>query len=249
MQPSARVRATDSPVIGKMLSLAKNAKPGLVSLAQGVVFWDPPSSAIEHAKDAMSDQNTHMYCPTSGLPELIEGLKEKLARENALKNVEVIVTSGANQAFTNVVLSLCDSTDGVVLFPPYYFNHIMAFQMTGVSNIVLGEREAETYAPDVGWIDKALSSQSIKMVVITNPCNPTGTVLSRERLEAISAICKKHGCWLVCDNTYEYFIYDNDEVAHSCIEAPHVVNIYSFSKGKLQNPSFFHLLVSFTNRT
>jgi aspartate/methionine/tyrosine aminotransferase len=44
---------------------------------------------------------------------------------------EVMVTSGANQAFVNVVLALCDASDRVVLFVPYYFNHIMALQMTG----------------------------------------------------------------------------------------------------------------------
>jgi DNA-binding transcriptional MocR family regulator len=56
---------------------------------------------------------------------LLAALKEKIATENNLINSSVMVTQGANQAFVNVVLSLCDSDDQVVLFPPYYFNHKM----------------------------------------------------------------------------------------------------------------------------
>ena len=59
---------------------------------------------------------------------------------------EVMVTAGANQAFTNVVLTLLDTQDGIVLFKPYYFNHLMAVQMTGGGpNIILG-RYHFTYA-------------------------------------------------------------------------------------------------------
>lgn len=53
-----------------------------------------------------------------------------------------MVTAGANQAFTNVVLALCDAGDDVVLFAPYYFNHMMALQMTNV-NAVLGQRRSD----------------------------------------------------------------------------------------------------------
>lgn len=54
------------------------------------------------------------------------------------------------QAFANVVLALCDASDTVALFVPYYFNHLMAFQMTGITNILLGPSDPETFYPDLG---------------------------------------------------------------------------------------------------
>lgn len=71
----------------------------------------------------------------------------------------VMVTAGANQAFVNVVLTLLDPGDSVVLFVPYYFNHLMAIQMTGgATNVVYGRCDAGTLHPDLDWLEQHLQS-------------------------------------------------------------------------------------------
>lgn len=87
-----------------------------------------------------------------------------------------MVTSGANQAFTNLVLTLLDPSDAAVLFVPYYFNHLMALQMTGGGHsVVYGRCDPHTWQPDLDWLEQALSGPDPpKMVVLVNPCNPTG---------------------------------------------------------------------------
>ena len=89
---------------------------------------------------------------------------------------EVMVTSGANQAFTNLVLTLLDPSDAAILFVPYYFNHLMALQMTGGGHsVVYGRCDPDTWQPDLDWLEQALSGPDPpKMVVLVNPCNPTG---------------------------------------------------------------------------
>lgn len=89
---------------------------------------------------------------------------------------EVMVTSGANQAFTNLVLTLLDPSDAAVLFVPYYFNHLMALQMTGGGrSVVYGRCDPYTWQPNLDWLEQALSGPDPpKMVVLVNPCNPTG---------------------------------------------------------------------------
>ena len=89
---------------------------------------------------------------------------------------EVMVTAGANQAFTNVVLTLPDPGDRIVLFVPYYFNHLMAVQMTGgAADVVHGRCDPQTWHPDLDWLEQELSQPDApKMVVLVNPCNPTG---------------------------------------------------------------------------
>lgn len=87
-----------------------------------------------------------------------------------------MITSGANQAFINLVAALCDSSDRVVLFKPYYFNHLMAIQMTeGGGNVMYGPCDPLTLHPDLDWLESTISGpKKPKMVVVVNPCNPTG---------------------------------------------------------------------------
>eukprot|EP00879_Flechtneria_rotunda_P018349 GHRR01019246.1.p1 GENE.GHRR01019246.1~~GHRR01019246.1.p1 ORF type:complete len:399 (+),score=104.95 GHRR01019246.1:337-1533(+) len=172
----------------------------------------------------------HSYGPADGLPALKEALEQKVASRNGLPGYEVMVTSGANQAFLNLVLALCDAQDKVVLFKPYYFNHIMALQMTGgAAELVLGPSNPNTLHPDWEWLQQELQGPSPpRVVVVVNPCNPTGILLPKEELQAAADMCKAAGTWLVLDNTYEDFVYEGRE--HHSVAGPNVVSLFSFSK-------------------
>jgi len=159
---SKRIIGTDAPcIVGmqKMMAQIEN-KEDTISLAQGIVYWKPPNDALKRASDAVYKSETSMYGPDGGIAELREKLKEKVKIENLLVNSDIMVTTGANQAFTNIVLTLCDVDDHVVLFPPYYFNHMMAFQMTGVKNILMGERNKDTFYPSSDWVEKTLKQNT-----------------------------------------------------------------------------------------
>ena len=87
-----------------------------------------------------------------------------------------MITAGANQAFVNIVVGLLDASDRCVLFKPYYFNHLMALQMTGgAANVVFGDCDRQTWHPDLDWLEGELAGPNPpKMVVLVNPNNPTG---------------------------------------------------------------------------
>lgn len=127
---------------------------GIYSLAQGVVFWKPPRTVYEAlanaAQENLDDDRAtaggdgaviHTYCPDEGYPPLIASLKHKLEQENGLQSPHVMITSGANQAYVNCVITLMDEINSgsnheeessqiskCVVFEPYYFNHVMAIQ-------------------------------------------------------------------------------------------------------------------------
>lgn len=83
----------------------------------------------------------------------------------------VMVTAGANQAFVNVVLTLLDAGDSVVLFVPYYFNHLMAIQMTGgAANVVYGQCDPATLHPDLDWLEKHLQGPGMLLTGLQNSC-------------------------------------------------------------------------------
>ncbi|KAI4355687.1 hypothetical protein L6164_004435 [Bauhinia variegata] len=224
-----RAVETEMPIMVKMQELLRGAKDA-VSLAQGVVHWQPPKQALDKVKELVWEPSISRYGADEGIPPLKEALVRKLRHENNLHKSSVMVTAGANQAFVNLVLTLCDAGDSVVMFAPYYFNAYMSFQMTGVTKILVGPGNPETLHPDADWLERILleTKPKPKLVTVVNPGNPSGTYIPEPLLKRIADLCKNAGAWLVVDNTYEYFMYDG--LKHSSVEGNHIVNIFSFSK-------------------
>ncbi|CAA6666313.1 unnamed protein product [Spirodela intermedia] len=239
---SRRALETDKPVMVQIQELLRGRKDA-ISLAQGVVYWQPPEAALEKVKQVVWDPLVSRYGADEGL--LSSGRSCSRSLENKLNKSSVMVTAGANQAFVNLVLTLCDAGDSVVMFAPYYFNAYMSFQMTGVTDIIVGPGDPQTLQPDVDWLEKTLSEKNgkpvPKLVTVVNPGNPSGIFIPQPIIQRISDICKSAGVWLVVDNTYD----SSDEphpsnsppqvlhvrrLKHYCIEDSHIVNVFSFSK-------------------
>jgi len=256
---SDRVKTTLDPCVILMKQIISQHadkwtdRGGIYSLAQGVVYWKPPAAALEAvAAAAASDDTLHTYCPDEGTIELRSALIDKLEKENGLENVDIIVTSGANQAYVNCVLTLIDEGDKCVVFRPYYFNHVMAIQMSRGEDSLLVGPTGEDGVPDLDWLRNQLIGDGgdlIKVVTLVNPGNPTGVSLPRSYLEEAVALCREFGVWLIMDNTYEHFDHTGangygdglvsnasssvdavTKVPFWCSSDEHVINIFSFSK-------------------
>jgi aromatic aminotransferase len=256
---SSRVQSTLDPcvvlmkeLIGRYANLWKD-KGGIYSLAQGVVYWKPPPQVSSALVQALQDDESgaltapllHTYGPDEGLPELRNAIQRKIQRENALTNHNVMITVGANQAYTNCILSLVNQDQKVVVFAPFYFNHVMAIQMAlPPESLVVGPC-SDDGIPDLRWLEETLQADpSIHMVTIVNPGNPTGVTLSRHVLQNAVDLCRDHKAWLTLDCTYEYFVNANnsnndnsnnhdDDTSYDlggCFPDPHVIHIFSFSK-------------------
>jgi len=223
-------------------------KGGIYSLAQGIVYWSPPETCNEALQKALQgrldDDDTddasvpllHTYGPAQGIPQLTRALERKIDEENQLSNHHVMVTVGANQAYMNCVLTLLDQNTKAVVFQPYYFNHVMAIQMTcGDSSVVVGPT-SEDGIPNVEWLEETLRNQKgeeskISLVTVVNPGNPTGVSLSKDHLQRIVDLCQQYGVWLVLDCTYEYFTTpSHHQPLATFSDSQHVIHIFSFSK-------------------
>jgi len=235
---SGKIRRTLDPcvvlmkeMIGQYASSWED-RGGIHSLAQGVVYWTPPDSCTTALQQALESEKSdlHMYGPDEGMGDLRAILQHKLAAENRLTDHDVMVTVGANQAYVNCVLTLLQDTDKCVVFKPYYFNHVMALQMTlSETSILTGPSDAAG-VPNMAWLRQQLQDdQNIQMVTLTNPGNPTGVALTRKVLQEAVDLCRAHNCWLVLDCTYEYFTADGQDF-EGCFADPHVIHIFSLSK-------------------
>jgi aspartate/methionine/tyrosine aminotransferase len=234
---SKRSINTDFPTIGAILSMAAKEPEPVSTLCQGMVHWIPPVEAVAmletklHASEKSQVRKMHSYTLDFGNEELREALRVKIERQNKLNRTSfnVIVTQGANQGFASIVSCLCDAGDSAVLFKPYYFNHLMALQLSNVKPVFVECRAKDGYLPDPECLEEALEKDhKIRIVVVCNPCNPTGAVYSKELLDRISQICQERGIWLICDEAYEYFMFDG--ATHYSPQGDHILHLYSFSK-------------------
>lgn len=233
---SSQIRMTDDPCVVLMKQLIQKHQQEyasnhpndstIYSLAQGIVYWEPPIACQTSIIEAFTTTNTpstsklHLYSPDEGLYELRQLLLNKIHNENQLTNHDVIVTSGANQAYMNCVMTLLSSSSSyAVIFAPYYFNHYMALQMTiGTDHILIGNLTSQSdKLPDIQWLreqfiihntETTIPHRRIDMVTITNPCNPTGIAYTKEQIQPFVDLCRQYRCYVVLDATYEYFVHD-----------------------------------------
>ena len=169
-----------------------------------------------------------------GLPELIDALEEKLARENSIRvrpDSRVVVTAGSNMGFINAILAIVDTGDEVIMPVPYYFNHEMAVVMAGARAVTVPTKP--DYQLDLDAIADAITPRT-RAVVTVSPNNPTGVVYPEADLRALNAICRDRGIFHIHDEAYEYFTYGGaTNFSPGSIDGAgaHTISMFSFSKG------------------
>jgi len=228
--PSRRASGVQPPIIPIVAGWVAET-PGTIPLGQGVVHYGPPPGALAAIPEFLRTVPHHMYIPDAGLPELRKAFEEKLRAENGIDapfERRILVTAGANQAFLNAVLAICDPGDEVILLSPYYFNHEMAVALASAVPVVVPTDDR--LQPDLSAIRAAITERT-RAVVTVSPNNPTGAVYPEETLAAIHRLCAERGIYHVSDETYEYFTYDGTpHFSPGSLGGEHVISIYSLSK-------------------
>ena len=212
LRPSRRATRAAEAVVERIIGTY--LKPGVINLAPGSVHWAPPAELLQRCPS--DEGSNHGYDACHGDAGLISSLRSKLERENELNmsNREVMVTPGANHAYATALLAVCDPGDQVVLFAPYYFSHLLAIQLLGLTPVVL-PCNAATGAPEVSALQTALSQPGarIRAVTLVNPSNPSGAVSDPERTSELMRACAEGGAWLVSDEAYEHFVHGGRDAA------------------------------------
>ena len=230
LAPSDRAAGVQLPIIPVVAGWIAET-PGTISLGQGVVHYGPPAAALAAIPEFLETVPHHRYIPDAGLPELREAFERKLRAENGIDapfERGIYVTVGANQAFLNAVLAICDPGDEVILLSPYYFNHEMA--ITLASAIPVPVPVDERLQPDLPAIAAAITERT-RAIVTVSPNNPTGAVYPRETLAAIHRLCASLRIYHVSDEAYEYFTYDDARhFSPGSLGGDHVISLYSLSK-------------------
>lgn len=229
---SARMQAVQSPIIPVVGEMIRNS-PGTISLGQGIVYYGPPTEAIEQINQFLADPINHRYQAVQGIPQLQAAIAAKLKTDNDILISEanrIIVTAGSNMGFNNAVLAITDPGDEVILQTPYYFNHEMAVRMANCVPVLVATDE--NYQLRLEAIEQAITPRT-KAIVTVSPNNPTGVVYPEETLRRVNQLCRDRGIYHIHDEAYEYFTYDGaTHFSPAAIpsSADYTISLFSLSK-------------------
>lgn len=205
----------------------------VISLGQALPFFGPPASAIAAARAALDSADVNIYSTDPGLLSLREALAARLREMLHTDGTasDILMTAGANQAFTLALTTLVDPGDEVVLPAPYFTNHEMAIAALGAVPVEAPVADRETFAIRWSDIEPRLTSRT-KAVVLCTPSNPTGAVLDPREGERIVSELSRRGIVLISDETYMHFVYGRAHWSAASVRAwrENVVVLGTFSK-------------------
>jgi aspartate aminotransferase len=234
---SARLNALSE---SETLAMTKKARE-LAALGHKVIslsVGEPDFQTPQHVKDAAKkaiDDGFSFYSPVPGFPDLRQAIADKLKRENNLDfgPENIVVSTGAKQSIANVLLSIVNPGEEVIIFAPFWVSYAEMVKLAeGRSVIVSGSMEND-FKVTAAQLEKAITPKT-KAILFSSPCNPTGSVFSEKELRAIGDVVAKHkNIIVIADEIYEYINFEGSHFSIGSIPAikDQVVTVNGFSKG------------------
>ena len=232
-----RIRVVQ-PFLGRIMSEKAKAIESkgekLVHFELGEPDFDTPTHIKDAAKEALDDNFTH-YTTNAGIIELRQAIAEKLEKENSVTadpSSQICVTVGAQEAAFLAIMCTIEPGDEVLLPEPGYFTYRNCVQIAGGTPISVPLSKENEFHLTSEEVEKRLTSRS-KMLVINSPCNPTGSVMTKDDLSTIDELAIRHDFMILSDEIYEKIIYDGKthySPAALSKEPERVITVNGFSK-------------------
>lgn len=204
---AARIRPSNIRDAARLVT-EMSAKTRVINLGQGLPQFPAPQFLKDAAKAAI-DANINQYSNTWGDPLLRQAIARKFQRYNGITynpETEITVTCGASEAINAALLATVNPGDEMIVFEPFYENYHPNAMIVDATLRYVQLRE-----PDWTFDEKELEAafnKRTKVVLLNTPHNPTGKVFSRQELGTIARLCCKWNVLVICDEIYEYMVYD-----------------------------------------
>ena len=174
---------------------------------------EPDFDTPEHIKAAAIEAlqaGFTKYTPSAGIPELRAAIAEKLAADNGLtyRAGQVIVSNGAKHSCYNAILATCQPGDEVIIPSPYWVSYPDMVRLVGAEPVIVPTMERNNWKMRAEDFQNAMTPRT-KMLILNSPCNPTGSVYTREELAAIVEVASGEDIYILSDEIYEKLVYDD----------------------------------------
>jgi aspartate aminotransferase len=221
---SRRAHAMPASPIRRLAPLAEAAKArGTRVLHLNIGQPDLETPACMRDRLHQLENKVLEYSPSTGTPEFLRSLQRYYERRLglSLQTNQILATTGGSEAILFAFLACANEGDDVMVIEPYYANYKAFATMAGLNIIPVTSRGRDGFhLPPRHVFERALTPRT-RILIVCNPSNPTGTVYSREELELVADFCREHGLFLVSDEVYREFVYD-EQRAISALELANV---------------------------
>lgn len=189
-------------------TLAADGKPVLF-FSTGEPDFDTPTPIREAAIQALRNNRTH-YAPNRGTLPLRQAISQRLAQDTGVEYDpadEILVHAGGAEALNNAMLALIDPGDEVIVFSPAYMNYDNLISLCGAVMVSIPLQAERGFQVNLDELRRRITRKT-RMIILNNPCNPTGIVFRQEILEGICALAREHNLLLMSDEIYSSIVYD-----------------------------------------
>ncbi len=211
MQLSSRLVRFSEPETLKMAKLGRELRlqgKDIIDLSLGEPDFDTPQHIKDAAKQAIDDNYSH-YTPVAGYLDVREAICTKFKRENNInyKPENIIVSTGAKQSLANVVMAIVDIGEEVIIPAPYWVTYSEIVKLCQGEAVIVSTSIKNKYKITPEELEEAITPKS-KLFIFSSPCNPTGSVYSKDELEGLANVFRKHpNIFILSDEIYEYINY------------------------------------------
>jgi aspartate aminotransferase len=224
------------------LAMAKKARElktqgiDIIGLSLGEPDFKTPKHIQEAAKAAIDEGKYFSYPPVAGYQDLREAIAKKLREDNKIveaKAENIVVSTGAKHSIANVFMCLINEGDEVVIFSPYWVSYAEIIKLAGGVPILIDGNLANNFKATAEQLEAAITDRT-KAIIYSSPCNPTGSVFSKEELEAIAEVVKKKdNLFVIADEIYELINFTGTHASIASFPGmfERTITVNGFSKG------------------
>lgn len=206
----------------------------VINLSLGEPDFFTPDNIKEAAKKSI-DENYSFYTPVNGYAELRQAIAEKLKRDNNLDYTadQIVVSTGAKQAIMNALLCLVNPGDEVIIPTPYWVSYDQMVSLAEGKHVFIEAGIENDFKITSKQLEDAITTKT-KVFIFSSPCNPTGSVYTREELEALARVFEKNPhVYIISDEIYELINFgkNHESIAQFQNIKDQVIVINGVSKG------------------
>lgn len=235
---SRRIESIEESATLAMAAKAREYKSrgiDVISLSLGEPDFKTPQHICEAAKKAIDEGKYFAYPPVAGYQDFREAIAAKYQKENKVpyKAENIVVSNGAKQSIANVMFSLINPGDEVVVFSPYWVSYDAIVRLTeGIPVLVKGSIEND-FKVTAAQLEKAITDKT-RAIIFSSPCNPTGSVFFKKELGEIARVILKHeDLLIIADEIYEHINFTGDQTSIASLPGmfDRTITVNGFAKG------------------
>lgn len=206
----------------------------IISLSLGEPDFNTPDYIKEAAKKAIDD-NYSRYPPVPGYNDLREAISRKFKEENGIDYApdQIVVSAGGKHSIINVLLSIINPGDEVIILAPYWVSYYDQVLLAGGKPVIIEASIDNDFKIMASQLEVVITRKT-RLVIFNSPSNPTGMVYTREEMEEIARVIQKHeGLFIMSDEIYEHILFSGEHVSMASFDFIYdrVITVNGVSKG------------------